>query len=841
MFRSILRLILALPVLLLACSGSDTSTGADPASSWTRITVVGPSQVLAGSTHEYSARAIDGNGSPHTVRGIEWSVVPSDLATIDASGRLTAHGPGTLQVRARLDGITGAQGVLVLSPLSEIVLSPTLLPLEPGEEKGLSATLLDIRGEPIQPDSGLVWRASGGGVRLFGGQTRGLDPRLGLVLGISPGVVTVTASYGEITSAPAQVVVGLGPPDSIDLNDVRLNLGESRELAPAVYDVAGRHLSGAPVVFVVGDTSIARVIDRSVTGLAKGITTLTAHSGEAARAVQISVVGPPASDVDILLGDPLIEIGHPQPVSVTARTADGEVISNPAVIWSTSDPAVAQVSQDGLISGVSAGSAVIRARVDEVVDSVTVLVDRAVVGILLDRELLGLAPGASVSVTAQPIDASGAPLSGRTLGWMIEGNSGVATVISPGRILTTGPGEAVLAVSYRNVVVRQPIQVIASPVTSVEIVPSTVSLKAGSSVQLAARVLTPGGEVSGRLTTWRTADASVAVVDGNGVLTGITPGSTTVSVEVEGVSASAGVSVEPEREIAGLGFWTLLPFHMRMDQEGSGAVFALDARGDVVPVPGGWQLSISDSSVARLSFDTSAPRSVGIRLKPLRKGTGWLHARLGQFVDSVPYAVIEEQPIDTRIWHPEFDVSILPGETRFLKFEALDPSAKMIPDPIPFWQIARNAGITIDPLTGVATGVTPGDNQVLAHYGGHSASTNVYVENPAVGIRFEHDTVGVRWSRRVHHEKWDRNGNSVWRRPMTAVSADSSIVIPVFHLPYWDLLPQSPGTTTVTFFVDGISTSMVVVVLPVDEEAPVPEGALYPVGDGPGMREPDRR
>lgn len=74
--------------------------------------------------------------------------------------------------------------------------------------------------------------------------------------------------------------------------------------------------------------------------------------------------------------------------------ADGLLDARP-IAWESSDPAVASISESGLVTGVAPGTTVIRATVDRVVGAVTLNVSAVVIPISTAQEasLLGLANG----------------------------------------------------------------------------------------------------------------------------------------------------------------------------------------------------------------------------------------------------------------------------------------------------------------------------------------------------------------------------------------------------------------------------------------------------------------
>src|SRR5438093_776078 len=82
------------------------------------------------------------------------------------------------------------------------------------------------------------------------------------------------------------------------------------------------------------------------------------------------------------------------------------------------------------------------------------------------------------------------------------------------------------------------------PVASVSVTPASATVAAGQSVQLTATPKDANGTpLSGRTVTWSSNNTSVAIADVNGNVTGIAPGSATITATSEGQSGTAAITV----------------------------------------------------------------------------------------------------------------------------------------------------------------------------------------------------------------------------------------------------------------------------------------------------------
>src|SRR5438445_521012 len=84
----------------------------------------------------------------------------------------------------------------------------------------------------------------------------------------------------------------------------------------------------------------------------------------------------------------------------------------------------------------------------------------------------------------------------------------------------------------------------ASPVASVSVAPPSVAVPVGQTVQLTATPKDANGTaLAGRTVTWSSSNTSVAGVDGNGLVTGGTAGSATITATSEGQSGTSSITV----------------------------------------------------------------------------------------------------------------------------------------------------------------------------------------------------------------------------------------------------------------------------------------------------------
>ena len=149
--------------------------------------------------------------------------------------------------------------------------------------------------------------------------------------------------------------------------------------------------------------------------------------------------------------------------------------------------------------------------------------------------------GASVQMSVSTLE-SGNVLTGRTVTWSTS-DAAVATVDANGSVTGESPGPATITATSEGQAGSAAITVL-TDVASVVVIPDPAVVISTLSVQLTATALGADAlPLTGKTFTWTTADASTATVDGDGQVTGGTPGSTTVTATSEGISGEATVDV----------------------------------------------------------------------------------------------------------------------------------------------------------------------------------------------------------------------------------------------------------------------------------------------------------
>ena len=172
-----------------------------------------PSVALSGATLKAGETTVltasfDPDTTPQSARGLKWSSDNESVATVDASGKVTAVGVGQARITAVsevFEETPAAECVVTVNkndtPIEGVALSETAVEIKPGDKLQLSASVLP-EGSP----QGMTWSSSNT-------EVASVD-EAGLVTAIAEGtaVVTATSSADSSKSASCTITVTASAP-----------------------------------------------------------------------------------------------------------------------------------------------------------------------------------------------------------------------------------------------------------------------------------------------------------------------------------------------------------------------------------------------------------------------------------------------------------------------------------------------------------------------------------------------------------------------------------------------------------------------------------------------------
>lgn len=208
------------------------------------------------------------------------------------------------------------------------------------------------------------------------------------------------------------------------------------------------------------------------------------------------------------------------------------------IIWSSSDPSIASVEQNGVVTGKKPGQAVITAQLplSGVSASCTVTVQgQAVTTIKLSQTSASLQCGKTLTLTY----TTGSQYDDKTVTW--SSSSDAVATVENGVVTGQAPGVAVITCRAASGVSASCTVTVTQPSVSLTLDRDTLTMELGTTERLTATILP---ENTTDPVQWSSTNSSVVSVDGSGTLTAKGVGQAAVyAYTASGLKASCSVTV----------------------------------------------------------------------------------------------------------------------------------------------------------------------------------------------------------------------------------------------------------------------------------------------------------
>ena len=501
--------------------------------------VVRPDKVdaVVGSKTQLIATALDASQATLANRGIVWTTSNAGVATVDANGMVSGVGPGSAVITATSEGKSATSTFsIVQGAVASVSVTPNPVTMVAKQTTQLAATARDASGGVVSGKS-VVWSSSNTAVASVSSQ--------GVVTAVGAGSTTITATIDGVSGTSA-VTVSNVPVAKVDVTPVSptINTGSSIQLATTVTDANGVVVTDRVVTWATSNAAIASVSSTGVvTGVLPGSATITATSEGKSGSTTVSVTLVPVGSVTVAPNTLSLTPSQTGTLAATVTDANGAVVTNRPVTWTTSDAAIATVSQTGVVTAVTPGSATITAATGSKSGTAAVTVSQTpVANVVVAPTSLALTQGQTGTLTATVTDANGAPLV-RTVNWTSD-HTNIATVSSAGLVTAVSPGSAVITADAGGKSSTASVTVTPVPIASVSVSPLTATLTVGQGTTLTATVTDANGAVaSSASVAWSSSNPGVAAVSSTGDVTTGSAGTATITASSGGKSGTAMITV----------------------------------------------------------------------------------------------------------------------------------------------------------------------------------------------------------------------------------------------------------------------------------------------------------
>ena len=461
-----------------------------------------------------------------------WSSTDTSKATVDKNGLVKVIKPGTVSIIATSEDnpkVTAICNINVLIPVNSISLDHAEKIMNVGDTVRLSYTMSPADASA----NGVIWTSTNPKVASINGT--------GLVSAKSPGtaVIILKSLDGGYTSYCNIIVKRNAAGIKLDASALNLKAGEVYALKAALTPADS---TDAKITWETSDAKVATVdANGKVTAKATGSAIIMAKLATGATAYCKVNVTTPVSGLLINFTEKTIYIKEKFKLKVSVTPSNATELD---VTWVSSNTKIATVDENGEVTGVAGGTAIITCKTKDGGYSancvLTVL--EGVTNISLNYQTYYLGVDKSVTLVAT---VSSPSATNQEIRWSTS-DSDIATVNQKGKVTGKKKGNVTItatAMDGSDAEATCEIQVV-KPVESVSLNSASISLLVGQTRKLKVTVEPASATLKG--IKWTSSDPSVAIVDEDGEVIAVKAGSATITAEAldnSGKKALSYVSV----------------------------------------------------------------------------------------------------------------------------------------------------------------------------------------------------------------------------------------------------------------------------------------------------------
>jgi Tol biopolymer transport system component len=420
--------------------------------------------------------------------------------------------------------------------------------------------------------------------------------------------------------------------------------------------------------------------------VARGITLMAfavlMPGGAVAQSVAEVQVAPPSVT---------IKVGERAALLATAFDRAGNVIPTVTFIWSSNNLAVAKIDNEGTVTGVGGGVALIEARIGARRGQAAV-------------QVIASQPGGPPPVSGAPPAPSQQP-GGEPVAPPADGLAGQPQGTGPAAVLRIDPPTVYLLPSENTRVYARPLKEDGSPAAPVSV-------------------------------TWRSLRPDIASVDQNGLVVALAPGQGTVQVtSATGLNATAPLVVQ-QSDIA---IFEATP--VALSPGGVDTLHVIvPAQGNRVVSPVAMQWATADPNIARVSL-TGVVTAVAPGRTTLLV-SGLLQSKV---IDVVVHKTVAELRVS-----PSFkqEVPLPIGGTTTFQVQALAGDQTLVPEAPLRWTVDDPSLAVFDPATGTMSGKRAGRTTLTVRGPGPGLTVTWQIRVLAAGVRLSASRIGLPVNRR---------------------------------------------------------------------------------------------
>ena len=468
-----------------------------------------------------------------TDKTVTWSSSAPTIASVDASGKVTALAVGTATITVSTTNGRTAICTVEVKPIEveSVSLSQTTAPLTVGDNLTLTATVAPDNAT----DKTVTWSSSAPAIASVDAS--------GKVAALAVGTATITATTTNGMTATCAVEVKPIEAESVSLSQTTaaIKIGESVTLTATV---APDNTTDKTVTWSSSAPTIASVdASGKVTALAVGsatITSTTTNGMTATCAVEVKLI----EAESVTLSQTTATLTVDDNLTLTATVAPDNA-TDKAVTWSSSAPTIASVDASGKVTALAVGTTTITATTTNGKTATCAVEVKPIEAesVTLSQTTANLKVGDNLTLTATVTPAT---TTDKAVTWSSSAPT-IASVDASGKVTALAVGTATITATTTNgktatcaVTVRA--RIVAA--TGISIDQTSAELTEGESLSLTATV--SPANATGKTVGWTSNNPSVATVDATGEVSAISAGTATITASTSnGLTAACIVTVNP--------------------------------------------------------------------------------------------------------------------------------------------------------------------------------------------------------------------------------------------------------------------------------------------------------
>ena len=285
-------------------------------------------------------------------------------------------------------------------------------------------------------------------------------------------------------------------------------------------------------------------VARAVLMVAGCISLITSCGGDSGTGLRGTKGPPPVAIIRFDRTIDSVEVQRTSTVTPTFWDSAGSQVTPASTSWSVADTTIAHVSSAGIVTGIHRGTTTLTLASGTVSMSLTVLVlPPAIATISFATNSFTMTEGDTLTIaTPTVVDRTGAVITGRSPSYI---PNALNVSVSPAGLvtaLTAGSGTVTAKLDTAHTLLT--FTVLPAPIGRVKLVPSVLDMGVGHTIATQASAYAVSGkQLLGRAYTYAIDNPSIASVTATGIVSGMAPGTATLTVATGTGSVNIPISV----------------------------------------------------------------------------------------------------------------------------------------------------------------------------------------------------------------------------------------------------------------------------------------------------------